>query len=91
VYAPIGANANDALAGWLYGSAARYAAEFGGDPAHGNAAALKRLWSLTWREAPTQTFADAFLVLAVCPAIATVLVPLMRNIAAPKVLAADAH
>ena len=28
---------------------------------HGHAVALKQLWSLTWREAQVQTFADAFL------------------------------
>jgi MFS transporter, DHA2 family, multidrug resistance protein len=31
-------------------------AKWGGDVVHGHAAALKKLWSLTWREAQTQTF-----------------------------------
>ena len=35
------------------------------------------------REAQTQTYADAFLVIAVCFVIATMMVPLMRKIVAP--------
>ena len=35
--------------------------------------ALRQLWSLTWRETQVQTFADAFLVIALCLAIATML------------------
>ena len=53
--------------------------------------ALKQLWSLTMREALTQTFADAFFVVMVCFAITTVLVPLMKKIAAPQGPSADAH
>jgi MFS transporter, DHA2 family, multidrug resistance protein len=67
------------------------AAKWGGDAVHGHSAALKQLWSLTWREAQTQTCADAFLVLSVCLALATVLVPLMRNVTPPKTPTADAH
>ena len=63
----------------------------GGDAVHGNAAALKQLWSLTWREAQTQTYADAFLVIAVCFVIATLMVPLMRKIVPPRSAASEAH
>ncbi len=63
----------------------------GGDAVHGNTAALKQLWSLTWREAQTQTYADAFLVIAVCFVVATLMVPLMRKIAPPRSAAAEAH
>jgi len=63
----------------------------GGDAVHGNAAALKQLWSLTWREAQTQTNADAFLVIAVCFVIATLMVPLMRKIVPPRSAASEAH
>lgn len=42
--------------------------------------ALRQLWALTWREAQTLTYADAFLVIMVCFALATVLVPLMRKV-----------
>jgi DHA2 family multidrug resistance protein len=63
----------------------------GGDPLHGQAAALQQLWALTWREAQTQTFSDAFLVIMACFVIATILVPLMRKVAPPKGPATDAH
>ena len=43
----------------------------GGDAVHGHAAALQMLWSLTLREAQTQTFADAFFVIALCFVVAT--------------------
>jgi DHA2 family multidrug resistance protein len=49
------------------------------------------LWSLTLREAETQTFADAFFVIAICLAIATAMVPLMRKVGAPPAPSADAH
>jgi DHA2 family multidrug resistance protein len=58
---------------------------------HGHAAALKELWALTWREAQTQTYADAFLAMAACFVVATAMVPLMREVAPPKKLTADAH
>jgi MFS transporter, DHA2 family, multidrug resistance protein len=69
---------------------ARYA-EILGDAAHGHAAALKQLWLLASREALVQTFADAYLAIAVCFAIAAAMVPLMRKVAAPKVRPQDAH
>jgi DHA2 family multidrug resistance protein len=80
---------NAALGAWLRGAVARNATSLGGDLVHGNTAALKQLWALTWREAQTQTFADAFLALAACLAIATLLVPLMRAVTPPKVPIAD--
>jgi DHA2 family multidrug resistance protein len=82
---------NTAMTELLHRIAAGSAAAFG-DPAHGEAAALKRLWSLTWREAQVQTYADAFLVIALCLAVATVMVPLLRKAAlqAPPP-PADAH
>jgi MFS transporter, DHA2 family, multidrug resistance protein len=63
----------------------------GGDPAHGHVAALKVLWSLTLREAQTQTFADVFLAVCACFVVATALVPLMRKVAPPGQPSADAH
>jgi DHA2 family multidrug resistance protein len=82
---------NTALQEMLHKVSAHFSALNGGDLIHGQAAALKQLWSLTWREAQVQTFADAFLVIAVCFAIATVMVPLMRKVAAPATPSADAH
>ena len=76
---------------WLQQVGAHFAAANGGDVVHGHAAALKQLWSLTYREAQVQTFADAFLVIGVCLAIATMLVPLLRKVAAPAAPSADAH
>lgn len=70
---------------------AKFAAASGGDVIHGHAAALKQLWSLTWREARVQTFADAFLFIGVCLAIATLLTPSMKKVAAPATPAADSH
>jgi DHA2 family multidrug resistance protein len=58
---------------------------------HGQAVALKQLWALTWREAQVQTYADAFLAIAVCLAIATVMVPLLRKVTPPQTPSADAH
>ncbi|ACL62209.1 DHA2 family efflux MFS transporter permease subunit [Methylobacterium nodulans] len=62
-----------------------------GDAAHGQAAGLRQLWSLTYREAQTMTYADAFLAIAACFALATALVPLMRKVAPPQGPSADAH
>nr|WP_255419141.1 DHA2 family efflux MFS transporter permease subunit [Glaciimonas sp. PCH181] len=53
--------------------------------------AVKQLWLLTFREAQTQTFADAFFVVMLCFVITTALVPLMKKIAAPKAPSPDAH
>ena len=66
-------------------------AKWGGDAMHGHAAALKQLWALTWREAQTQTYADAFLAMAACFVVATAMVPLMRKVVPPKGPTPDAH
>jgi DHA2 family multidrug resistance protein len=84
-------SSNAALTNWLHNTATRDAVVFGGDRVHGTAAALKQLWALTWREAQPQTFADAFLVLAICLAVAAMLMPAMRSAAPAKVPVADAH
>ena len=82
---------NTAMTDLLQRASAADAMKWGGDAAHGHAAALKRLWSLTWREAQTQTYADAFLVIAVCFVVATLMVPLMRKIVPPGAPANEAH
>ncbi|MGF6710955.1 DHA2 family multidrug resistance protein [Luteibacter sp. W1I16] len=53
--------------------------------------ALRSLWQLTFREAQTLTYSDAFFSIMVCFAIATVMVPLMRKVQAPQAPSADAH
>jgi DHA2 family multidrug resistance protein len=58
--------------------------KWGGDAVHGQAAGLKRLWSLAWREAQTQTYADAFLAMTAGFVVATTMAPLMRKVAQPK-------
>jgi DHA2 family multidrug resistance protein len=83
--------ANAAMQAMLQKTGDHFTALNGGDAIHGHAEALKQLWSLTWREAQVQTFADAFLVIAGCFAAATLLVPLMKKIAAPAAPPADAH
>jgi len=52
---------------------------------------LQRLWNLTYREAQTLTYGDAFLMIGVCFAIAVFLVPLMRRITPPQAPSAEAH
>ncbi|MBI1840501.1 MAG: DHA2 family efflux MFS transporter permease subunit [Verrucomicrobia bacterium] len=70
---------------------AQFAAANGGDSFRGHAAALKQLWSLTYREARVQTFADAFLFIGVCLAVATLLTPLMKKGITSAAPAADGH
>ncbi len=81
--------AQAAVTGLLDGTAARYAALSGGDVAHGQTAALERLWSLAWREAQVLTYADAFLAIAICFAFAAAMVPLMRKAGPRQPPAAD--
>jgi MFS transporter, DHA2 family, multidrug resistance protein len=65
-----------------------FAAANGGDATLAHTAAVKKLWLLTFREAQVQTFADAFLVIGVCLVIATLMVPLLRKVAASPTSAA---
>jgi DHA2 family multidrug resistance protein len=84
--------ANPAAVNLLAATSSRYATAFPSDAAHGSLLALQRLWSLTYREALVQTFADAFFLIALCFVVAAVLVPLMRKTAAPPpAAAAEAH
>ena len=56
----------------------------------GHVAALKQLWSLAYREASTLAFADAFRAIMLGFIVATLLVPLLRQVTPPKVTA-DRH
>ena len=67
------------------------AARWGGDTVHAATAALRQLWLLTYREAQTQAYADAFLAIMVCLGIATALIPLMQKVLPPKGPSPDAH
>lgn len=82
--------ANASMQKMLHQVSTKFAAATGGDLVHGQAVALKELWLLTWREAQVQTFADAFLAVGVCLAIAALLVPMMQKVA-PVAAPADAH
>jgi len=82
---------NAAMQEWLQKTGAHLAAMQGGDLLHGQASALKQLWSVTYREARVQTFADAFVVIAASLAVATVLVPLLKKVVPPSTPPADAH
>jgi DHA2 family multidrug resistance protein len=82
---------NAAMLALLRHASAAEAANWAGDTVHGQSAALRQLFALAWREAQTETYADAFLAIAACMAIATLMVPLMRKVAPPKAPVADAH
>jgi len=78
---------NENLNQWL----SNVGASLGQMGLEGNAAALRQLWNLTYREAQTQTYADAFLAIMVCFIVATAMVPLMRKVVPPATPSADAH
>jgi MFS transporter, DHA2 family, multidrug resistance protein len=71
--------------------AAADVARWNGDTVHGASAAIHQLWTLTFREAQTQAFADAFLAIMVCLIVATLLIPLMKKVLPPSAPPADAH
>ncbi|QBR71159.1 EmrB/QacA family drug resistance transporter [Beijerinckiaceae bacterium] len=82
---------NMAMAKMLQGTSQRNALAFNGDAFHAQAAAVKRLWLLTWREAQVQTYADAFLIIAFCFLVAAAMVPLMRKVAPSRAPPTGAH
>jgi MFS transporter, DHA2 family, multidrug resistance protein len=61
-----------------------------GSVAEGHAAALKELWKLAYREASTLAYADAFRAIMLAFVVATLLVPLLRNVT-PRRAPPDAH
>ena len=81
--------ANNAMMRFMAATQQHFAA-LPGSLDQGRTAALKQLFRLAYREAQTLAFADAFRAIMAAFAIATVLVPLMRNVT-PKPLPADAH
>jgi MFS transporter, DHA2 family, multidrug resistance protein len=72
------------------GAAVRYA-QLWGDAAHAHMAAIKKLWLLAFREAQVETFADAYLIIGVCFAVAFLMVPIMRKVTAPSTPSPEAH
>jgi DHA2 family multidrug resistance protein len=82
--------ANLSMDRFVQGMTNRYAALPGG-PDVGHQAALEQLWHLAYREASTLAFADAFRAIMLAFVVATLLVPLMRKVAAPKVAVTNEH
>jgi DHA2 family multidrug resistance protein len=82
--------ANGAMERYVHGLVLRYGA-IPGSPGAGEDAALRQLWHLAYREASTLSFADAFRAIMLAFIVATLLVPLMRKVAAPKAATANAH
>ncbi len=82
--------ANGAMNRLLGATAQRYGALPGSLHA-GHAAALKQLWQLAYREASTLAYADAFRAIMVAFAVATIMVPLLRNVTPSPAAAAQAH
>ena len=81
---------NAAMQRFVQGTAQHYAA-LPASPGAGHDAALRQLWQLAYREASTLAFADAFRAIMLAFVVATLLVPLLRRVAAPPTQAADAH
>ena len=82
--------ANGPMERLLQGLTERFGA-LPGSPQGGHQAALEQLWHLAYREASTLAFADAFRAIMIAFILATVLVPLLRNIAAPAAPSKTSH
>ena len=55
-----------------------------GSPVAGHQAALRELWQITYVQAETLSYADAFRIIMLAFLLATCLVPLMRKVVPPK-------
>jgi DHA2 family multidrug resistance protein len=75
---------------FIAGAAQRYGA-IPGSPEAGHLAAVKTLWRLAYREAATLAYADAFRAIMIAFIVATLLVPLLRNVAASPAPASASH
>jgi DHA2 family multidrug resistance protein len=64
---------------------------FPGSHEAGHVATIKQLWQLAYREASTLAYADAFRVIMIAFVIATLLVPLMRNVVPTGAASSQAH
>jgi DHA2 family multidrug resistance protein len=74
----------------LQGMSDRYGVLPGGSVI-GHQAALEQLWNLAYREASTLAFADAFRAIMLAFIAATLLVPLLRKVAAPMPVRSGGH
>jgi DHA2 family multidrug resistance protein len=82
--------ANGAMEQLLHLMTVRWGEAVGG-PVAGHAAAMSQLWHLAYREASTLAYADAFRAIMVAFVVATLLVPLLRQVAPAPTAPADAH
>lgn len=81
---------NAAATNFLRAIAANGMIVWSGDALRSEAAAVKRLWAMTLREAQVLALSDAFFVIMGCFVIAAVSTPAMQKIA-PKAASPDAH
>jgi DHA2 family multidrug resistance protein len=82
--------ANRNMTGFMQGLSRRLA-ETLNSPIAGHQAALKQLWNLTYREAQTLSYADAFRTIMLVFILATCLVPLMKKVMPPAGPVTNAH
>jgi MFS transporter, DHA2 family, multidrug resistance protein len=82
--------ANGPMQRMVAGLTQRYGA-LPGSPDAGHLAALKQLWHLAYREASTLAYADAFRAIMLAFLVATLLVPLLRQVAPPKTPSTPSH
>jgi DHA2 family multidrug resistance protein len=83
-------DANAPMNRMLQGMTARLSNELG-SPAAGHQAAMKKLWQITYAQAETLSYSDAFRAIMVAFIIATCLVPLMKKVARPQKPVTNAH
>lgn len=81
---------NDAMNAMLDTLAGQFI-RLGYDTSYAATAALRQLWTLTYREARTLTFSDTFMAIMCCFIIAAAMVPLMKKMARPEVPPPSAH
>lgn len=79
------------MCGALIDALAQCYADLPGSLDGGHVAALKELWLLAYREASTLASAGAFRAIMATLVVATLLVPLLRNVAPGKASPGDAH
>jgi len=82
--------ANGPMMRLIAGAVQRYGA-IPGSPEDGHLVALKTLWQLAYREASTLAYADAFRAIMLAFIVATLLVPLLRQVVPTKAPAVNAN
>jgi len=82
--------ANEALRGFMSASTSQLASLLGSTQA-AHAASLKLLWNLTYREASTMAYADAFRAVGLICLVATCLVPMLKKVTQAPAPSANAH